>query len=485
MRATGRRWLLWLMGAALALCIIPLLAGAWGALPAADDFVFTTRTYRAWADTRSPARVLVAAWRYTGQVYQTWQGTFTGVLMLALGPALVTIRAYGVHAWLLLAAHLGALWALVRAAGSRLGLEGAKSAAAFFALAILSWLWLPDLLEGLYWFSSSWLYTMAHAAWMLAIALALRLPGASRRRRWWMCGLLWAICAMLGMGNYITAVLTLYTLALLCAVRWPRQRRDALPLLAGAVLAAAGLAISVLAPGNAVRMATETQFARPEPWLLRAALGSVEGAARFGWRFLTQTPLAALSVLAAPWLYGALRSSPLRFRRPLPVVICAFLGLCAMVFPHMYAAGYTGPGRIVNLYFFYCVLAVPFCTAYCMGALARRGRKQRALPKGAKPACAGAAAALLAVALCSALPDSYISLARDLASGRIAAYRHEVLERFDALAAAEPGSDAVVAPVGYAPPAVGYVPFMGDPAHWANEAVAARYGLRSVRMGEE
>ena len=485
MRAPNRRWPLWLLGAALALCIVPLLAGAWGALPAADDFVFTTRTYRTWVNTRSPLRVLVAAWRYAGQVYQTWQGTFVGVLMLTLGPALVTIRAYGVYAWVLLAAFLGAMWALVRTVGLRLGLDGAKSAAAFFALAILSWLWLPDLMEGLYWFSSSWLYTMAHAAWMLAMTLALRLPKAGIRGRRWMNGLLWTLCAALGLHNYVTAMLMLYSLVLLGAVRWPHHRRDALPVLIGAALVAAGLAVSVLAPGNAVRVATETQFARPEPWLPRAAFWSVEGAARFGWRFLTRTPLTALCVLTAPWLYSALKDSRFGFHRPLPVVLCAFLGLCAMVFPHMYAAGYTGPGRIVNLYFFYCVLAVPFCTAYCMGALARRRGKERALPRGTKPACAGVAAALLAVALWSALPSSYISLVRDLANGRIATYRQEVLARFDELAAAEPGSDAVVTPVAYTPPAVGYLPFMSDATHWANEALAARYGLRSVRLGGE
>jgi len=486
MRAASRRWPLWLMGVIplLALSVIPLLAGAWGAFPAADDFAFTTRTHRTWVEMRSLPHVLVAAWRYAGQVYQTWQGTFSGVLMLALGPAVITVNGYGAYAWVLLAAFLGALWALVRAVGARLGLDRPNCAAMFCALAMLSWIWMPDLMEGLYWYSSSWLYTMAHAAWMLAMTLALRLPAARGWGRRWMYGLLWAICAVLGLHNYITATLTLYSLAMLGAMRWPQRRRDALPLLIGAALVAVGLAISVLAPGNAVRMATETQYARPTPWLPLAALRSVEGAARFVWRFLTQTPLAALCVLAAPWLYNALRGSPFRFRRPVLVVICAFLGLCAMVFPHVYAAGYTGPARIVNLCFLYCVLAVPFCTAYCMGALARR-RASNALPRGVRPACVGLAAVLFAGTLLSGLPASYASLTRDLASGRVFTYRREMLARFDALAAAEPGSDAVVEPIDYAPTSVAYVPFMKNPEHWANEAVADHFGLRTVRLGEE
>jgi len=376
------------------------------------------------------------------------------------------------------------MWALVRAVGLRIGLEKPKAAAAFFVLAMLSWFWMPDLLEGLYWFSSSWLYTMAHATWMLVMALALRLPEASAARRRWMCAALWGMCAVLGLHNYITAMLTLYSLTLMGVVRWPGQRCDALPLLAGAALVAVGLAISVLAPGNAVRVATETQHARPEPWLLRAALQSVLAAAGFVWRFLMRTPLLALCVLAAPWLYKALEGSAFRFRRPLPVALCAFLGLCAMIFPHMYAAGYYGPARIVNLYFLYCVLAAPFCTAYCMGALARRRERQKCpLPKRIRTVCATLAALLLGVALLSALPTSYISLARDLAGGRVSEYRREILALFDALAATEPGSDAVVEPIGYTPPAMGFVPFTSDPSHWANEAVAAHYGLRTVRLG--
>lgn len=482
MRGANRRWPLWLMCAGLTLCVIPLLAGAWGAFPAADDFVYATRTYRSWADTRSLPHVLATAWRYSEQIYRTWQGTFVGALVMALNPAVVTIAGYGAHVWVLLAAFLGAMWAMVRAVGRRIGLEKPASAVAFCVLAALSWLYAPDLLEGVYWFNSAWFYTMAHAAWMLAVALALRLPEARGRKRRWMCALLWTICGLLGLDNYITAMLALCSLALLGLLALPR-RRDALPLLTAAALLAVALAVSVLAPGNAVRMATETQFPRPEPWLPRAILLSAEGAARFWWRFLTRTPLAALCLLAAPWFFDALRHSPLTFRFPLPVALCAFLGLCAMIFPHMYAAGYTGPGRIVNLYFFYCVLAAPFCAAYAMGALVRRRGSNPTLPKAVKPVRLGLAAVLLAAALLSNPPLSYLSLVGDLANGRIAAYRQDMLTRFEALAAAEPGSDAVVAPLAYAPPSVGYVPFMGDPAHWANEALAARYGLHSVRMG--
>jgi len=370
MRGAGRRWAPWLLGAGLVLCAIPLLLGALAAFPATDDFVFVHRTHPTWAATRSLPHVLVDAWRYTAMKYRTWQGTFFGVLVMTLNPAVVTLTWYGVHAWVLLAAFGGALWALVRAAEEAFGLDRRQSAMAFCVLAAVSWVYMPDLKEGLYWFNGAWFYVGAHAAWMLALAVALRLPKYAARKRRWLCTLLWAICAALGLDNYVTAMLALCSLALLCAIRWPASRRDAFPVLIGIVLLAVGLAFSILAPGNAVRMSTETAYARPAPWVVHAALRSAGEAASLLWRFLMQTPLAALCVLAVPWLYGALGGDR-QFRHPLAAAAYAFLGLCAMVFPHMYTAGGHGPARIVDLYFLYCTLAAPACTAYCVGALAR------------------------------------------------------------------------------------------------------------------
>ncbi len=478
----ARKWPLWLAGILFALIMLPLFLGAWGAFPAADDFVYVTRTHQTWVQTRSLPHVLVDAWRYARQIYGSWQGTFVGCMVMALGPAVFTIAGYGAHAWLLLIAYLGAQYLLVRAACARvLGLDRRMSAFLFFALTALQWIWIPDLLEGLYWYNGAWFYTMAHAGWMLVMSLAISLPGtASPLRRRLGYALLCLCCAALGLDNYITAMLALCSHAFLFLFYWFTERRHALALLPALLLLAAGLAISVLAPGNAVRLATETQFAKPEPWLPLSAWKTLLAAGRLAARFCLRTPLLACCTLAAPWLYGALRASGRAFRRPLLVCLCAFLALCAMIFPHLYSTGGAGSPRVINLYSFYCMMAAAFCFAYALGALGRR-LSASAAGRGAKIACAALAATLAALSLSLAQPASYGGLVRDLANDEVSAYRAQTLAQFAALAEAAPGSDAVVIAGPYAPPSVAYVPFLPDPEHWASVAIADYFRLASVR----
>lgn len=476
------RFLWWAIGACFALLMAPLFAGALGALPAADDFVYATRTHRTWVDLRSLPHVFKDAWSYAVQIYQTWQGTFVGALVMALNPAVFTIGGYCAHAWVLLLAYGAAQYALIRAVCLRIfGLSTRAVWVTFLSTTILQWVWVPDLLEGLYWFNSAWFYTLAHAIWMLALTLVLSLPDARTARRKLGYAVLYIFALALGLDNYITAMLALCGLALCIAVYWRTQHRRALYLLPAFLLLALGLAASILAPGNAVRLATETQYAKPEPWLLHAAWKALQESVTFAIRFLLRTPLLAACVAAAPWLFNALQGSAQRFARPGLVFVCAWLLLCAMLFPHIYSAAYAGPARIVNLYYFYTVSAALFCAAYGMGALARRIPERRARRR-TKAGCTCLAAALLALSLFLSPSTSYGTLVGDLFSGGITAYRAQTLAQFDALAQCAPDCDAVVATGPHAPPSVSYPPFNADPTHWANVAIADYFQLRSVRL---
>lgn len=476
------RFLWWTAVAGFVLWMAPLFAGALSALPAADDFVYATRTHQTWVHFRSLPHVLKDAWSYAVQIYQTWQGTLIGAMVMALNPAVFTVAGYFAHAWVLLLAYGAAQYALTRAVCLRIFRLPSRAVwVAFLSMTLLQWGWVPDLLEGLYWYNSAWFYTLAHGVWMLALALALSLPNAHTGRRKLGYALLYTCSIFLGLNNYITAVLALCGLALCVVVYWRNERKRALHLLPAFVLLALGLVASILAPGNAVRLATETQYAKPAPWVLHAAWKTLQQSVTFALRFLLRTPLLAACVVCAPWLFNALRGSARPFARPALVFACAWLLLCAMLFPHIYSAAYAGPSRIVNLYYFYCVTAALFCTAYGMGALARRMPKRCAGVR-AKAGCTAFAVALLALALFLSPSTSYRELVGDLFSGDIAAYRAQTLAQFDALAQCAPGCDAVIARGPQSPPSVSYPPFNADPTHWANVAIADYFDLRSVRL---
>ncbi|MDR3051380.1 MAG: DUF6056 family protein [Oscillospiraceae bacterium] len=465
----------------LALVIAPLLLAAPAAFPAADDFVYATRTHQTWVQLHSLPHVLVDAWRYAAQIYRTWQGTFTGALVMSLHPAVFSLSLYALHVPLLLALWLAAAWALTRAACGRcFGLSPGQSLPAFAALAAAQWLLMPDLQEGLFWYNSAWLYTFAHAVLMATVALALRMDGAPHSQGWrpaLRCVALCLLCAFLGMSNFITATLGVCLLGLLLVCRQARGRRAGLALLPAWLLLAAGLAASALAPGNAVRLATDGRFHAREPWLWICLLDTLAASARLWARLLAQTPVGGVALAAGLWVGCRAPRAPRL--HPLLAAGLAFALLAAMMFPHMYTSGFAGTPRVQNLYFCYIAMA----TAFVAACAARALRAQR--PARRPVRWAAALAALLVTAQVLTLGDtSYRSLAAGLLDGRVTAYRAEMQALFGSLAALPPGSDAAVPPIRHGAPVVQVLPLTDDPAAWRNVAVADYFGLASARTNQ-
>ena len=80
--------------AAFILSIIPLIAISFYNAPSADDFSFSQTTADAWRETNSLAQVIKAGLEKTGQIYETWQGSFAGVFLMTLQPAIFGEGAY-------------------------------------------------------------------------------------------------------------------------------------------------------------------------------------------------------------------------------------------------------------------------------------------------------------------------------------------------------------------------------------------------------
>ena len=65
-----------------ALLLAPLFVGAAYALPATDDFVFSSVTRGTWLQTHSLPHVLKDALSYALRTWHDWQGTVSGVVMM-------------------------------------------------------------------------------------------------------------------------------------------------------------------------------------------------------------------------------------------------------------------------------------------------------------------------------------------------------------------------------------------------------------------
>lgn len=506
-----------------ALLLAPFFLGAPAAHPATDDFTFAAYTHPTWVQTGSLLRVMKDAVSYALRTWRDWQGTVTGVIVMTLNPAVFSLPHYGGHAVLLLALHLTALFVFLRhMLVGRLGLTRGLFAALYGVLSAASLLFLPDIVEGIYWFNGAWFYTGANAAALLTLTLA---DGWAERGRGAKGAAVGIACAgllfALGMDNYITAMMTAAALLMMALQRawamvktparyteailergedgWRTRgerevdgRAEAAALRRTAIRTAllllpigAGLLLSVAAPGNSVRMETDGAHQSGLAWLLASVLWTLRDAARFLLRFLLKTPLLAVLCAALPALCRFTPASALRARRMPPVwatALGAYLMLCAMMIPHMYSSGYAGSGRVVNMYHLYVLTALPIAEAMIV---LRLGRAQRAAVAGARgrKICWGLSAAALVLCLAGGQIGNYAKLVRDQLDGTQDAYIAQFQNEY-ALCEAAGEADDVILPAWTVRTMTGKPTAYEDAAVWTNESMAHYFGVKSVRVGE-
>ena len=502
--------------------LAPFFLGAPAAHPATDDFTFAAYTHPTWTQTGSIAHVLKDAASYALRTWRDWQGTITGVVIMTLNPAVFSLEHYGVHAVVLLALHLVS-WLVLFAHvfGRRLGLKPTLWLSLYFALSACSLVFLPDIVEGIYWFNGAWFYTGAQAAALLTLVLCDRFSDsrAGKKTQIFMGVLCCLLLFALGMDNYITAMMTAAALGLMMlqrlwsVIRTPRagmigrivyspagvalmetrefggpeekkrQRRAALRSFLLLIPIGAGLAISVFAPGNSVRMATDGAHQAGMDWLISSILWTMRDALGYFARFLLKTPLLAMLIGMTPMIAKALDGMEERSWRTPPVlftVLGTYLVLCAMIIPHMYSSGYAGSGRVVNMYHFYVMLSVPVC--YVLILLRMKPRRLAELSDSmTRKTCAVLSIAALILCIGLGQGGNYMKLVRDQQDGTQDAYIAQFQNEY-ALCEAAGEEDVVELPAWTVQTVTGKPTAYEDETVWTNESMALYFGVKAVKV---
>lgn len=477
----GIAWVLW------GLMLLPLFIGALGANPATDDFVFTSITHNTWLDTHSLPHVAKDALSYSLRTWRDWQGTFTGVVLMYLNPAFISATLYPIHAPILLLLWLSAFYFCLRKVlTNRFGVNKKYVAPLYMLITLMQWIFLPTYLEGLYWHNGAWFYTGTQAICFIALTLSLSLGEKGGR---WRIAALCLLGIFIGLNNYITAAFTCAAFTLIALTDYAssnkasRRRvllRWALPL---AALFAAVL-LSVLAPGNHVRMATDDMYGKADYWFIQSILWTMRDAAGYFYRFTLKTPLLALLLLATPLLWHVVVRSKIDFRAPLRMTLGTFVLLCAMIFPHMFTSGYAGPGRIVDLYHHYVVTAVTLLWVYLVGYFARNHAGVFRFMRSHKAfaPCLSLLALFMTLTLTSfTIASDYTALVREITSGQLLSYRAQTRATFALLEEAGPDDDVTI-PAPVIRSVTGSGTGGGDPDSWQNIALASYYRVKSVTV---
>ena len=478
------------LGALLfAALLVPFFLGARAAHPATDDFTFAVYTHPTWVQTGSLLHVLKDAVSYALRTWRDWQGTVTGVIVMALNPAVFSLRHYGVHAVVLLALILASAIAFLRhMLGTRIGLPRIVWLPVAMALAAVQLLFLPDIVEGVYWFNGAWFYMGAQSVALLTLVLCDRFAVSEKAlgRRTLTALACCLLLFALGLDNYITAMMTAAALLMMALQRvWAAQRRAAVRTALLLLPIGAGLLLSVIAPGNSVRMETDGAHQSGLLWLVLSVGWTLRDAALYIVRFALKTPLLALMAALTPWLCRTLPRGGTARRRCPPVwatLAGAYLILCAMIIPHMYTSGYAGSGRVVNMYHSFAVLMLPVAWCLTLMRLTPARRAQIDSPKNRRRLALGALGAL-AICLLGGQLGNYQKLVRDQLDGTQAAYIAQFCNEYALCEAAGPEDD-VALPAWTVQTVTGKPTAYADATVWTNESMAQYFGVRSVYVAQ-
>ena len=349
--------------AVLMASLIPLLLLSQFCAPSADDFGYGAPVHFALEAGLGLPGVLAALWENLRYTFQNWQGTYASILLFSLQPGAFSWEAYPITVFVMLAVIMAPIFLTLWALPSR---DRGCSVLLGCVISFLSVQFLPSLGQGVFWWNGAAHYLVF---WFLGVAMALCQLRLGRGRHLPLKAALACVgCFFVGGGNYSTALVfallsALFTLLALLARR-PRPVLAANGLMT--LCAAAGLAISMLAPGNAVRQAGLGQLPP-----LTAILLSFQQA----WRdmaAMTDGKLLAALVLCIPIFLYSIRGLPFRFPLPLLVVAGSFCAFAALYTPPLYAMGVSAVPRMENLFWLAYVFAFFGCGFYLAGWLSRR-----------------------------------------------------------------------------------------------------------------
>lgn len=356
------------------LSLFPLLSIAKYDFPVGDDLLYSASTAKAYQQTGAFGDALAAASDMVKQTYKSWQGTYSAIFLMALQPGAFSLSSYSLTPTILLLSLI--LSTLVCSYVVLVCcLNVAKRNWLLLALTMLffSIQLPPSAREAFYWYNGGIYYTFFHSLMLLlfsALLMGCRAEKTLQKLLWAaLSGLLAVIVAG---GNYATALpcaVLLAVFAVCCTVR--EKRIDAIISYTVLLLFMAGMLISVLAPGNTIRAeeAAVNGYVATNP-IKAILLSFVFAAAAFVNRFDTAAIL--LILLTAGLAVPALKSSSLRFRFPLLVILFAFCVFACQFTPTAFAAASPGPYRLRNLVFWNYYWMLGFDTVYLTGWLIKR-----------------------------------------------------------------------------------------------------------------
>lgn len=475
--------LTWLAVVVFALSLLPILALAGVDRATGDDWSFGLLTHLAWVDTHSVWQVFKAACASVKKYYDSWQGTWFSVFLFSLQPEVFSHRAYGIVPWLMTGLLIGGVSDFLYCLLVRfMGISKRDFLLLDVILLFVLIQFVPYQTSAIFWYNGAAHYTVPFALAMFACACFLRYA-LDFRKRDLVLSSVWL--TLLGGTNYLTAIFGLGLFLLFVILFFFRDRR-ALFMLIPMALEAAGLLVSGLAPGNAVRGGSDYHVTVIS--ILQAVGEALAQGAEGVWQSFRDYPVAMAAVIVvAVLLWDILRETvsaqKLHFPCPLLVILYLWLVYCGVYWPVVFVDGSVSDGSVSvgvpNTIFWVFILMLFGSLLYGLGWLWEKsgGGEKLRLPVY----LVGFTVAFLILVICRFDLKNSTDYAcyYYIRTGRAAVYK-EQMDELTQILTDESVEDAVVPfIVGEQEPLM-HMPITFDKDEWTNQKMAQFFRKKSL-----
>ncbi len=327
--------------------LLPLLLMARYDHPSADDFGYGHLTFVTWHDTHSLLSVFQAAWQTMMHTYETWQGTYSSIFMMALTPVAFGEQYYIAVPFMMLLSLTFSVLYLAKVVIHDL-LKSSHSSWIITGIALLlimvEEIYTPA--SAFFWYNSAVHYTFMQACMLLLIAFSIQMISVPKKA--WMIVttvLSVAFSIIVAGSNYVNALsglLSLVSLFIAVQIFAKNKRKRACLLLLPMLCYAIFFILNITAPGNAVRGAN---YAGLSP-LLSIAKSFLSVFTR-GYEWMSFFTLFAM-IAIIPVTLKTVKKINFRFRYPLLVIAFSLCLFAAMFTPSYYSLNCDGLPRALN-----------------------------------------------------------------------------------------------------------------------------------------
>lgn len=363
----------------------------------ADDYSYGLNTHKVWQETGNIIKTVKTAGITVTEYYDSWQGTFTSIFLMALQPGVFGEQYYPIGAVALICLYAVSFYIFGHVMLTRL-FHADKYQAGIVTLIMLCLCtqWMQAPVQAFYFYNAGVHYIFMFAMMLLALSLQIILVTSTKKQVF--STVAGAVLAFIvGGGNYITAFLyLLLTISILfvsilsipcirkkilgketkgeyniyrkqqltelkCKPDKNRKKTNISLQLVSIFAFLCSFFISVMAPGNSVR-GDKFEDITPIGAIRLAFKHSIEGCNI--WMTLS---IVCVFIFLIPLVVDIVQKTDFSFPMPGLVVVYAYCLFAAMYAPTCYALGFPGAGRCRNIYRMVYYIMLLFDMIYVLG----------------------------------------------------------------------------------------------------------------------